>query len=93
MERTRQDTASIGPQEILLESEAARELPFLGSESTTAYMQRLATKTGSEVAHQVSPALALEGALSWNPFQRYNERDSGYPWLLELLPDRESIQR
>ncbi|XPS69544.1 hypothetical protein M3J09_001812 [Ascochyta lentis] len=91
--RTGRNPASVSPQESLLESEISREPPFLGSHSTTAYMQRLGTKTGSEVAQQVSPALALGRALSWNPFQRYDQRDSAFAGLIDLLPDRESIQR
>ncbi|KAF2631867.1 hypothetical protein BU25DRAFT_135212 [Macroventuria anomochaeta] len=73
--------------------EVTRAPPFLGLESTTAYMQRLATETGSEVAQDVSPALALGGVLSWNPFQRYHERDSGFLELTKILPGRESVQR
>ncbi|KAH6638479.1 fungal-specific transcription factor domain-containing protein [Boeremia exigua] len=73
--------------------EPITDTQFLGSESTTAYMQRLATERGDEVARDVSPALALGNVVSWNPFQCYNERNNGFSELETILPEREDIQK
>jgi hypothetical protein len=87
-------TAAVVEQlQPIVEHRVPREPPYLGADSTTAYMQRLATETGSEVAHDVSPALALASALTWNPFQRYDECNSGFSDLSNLLPNGGSIQR
>ena len=65
----------------------------MGAESTTAYMQRLATASESDVAHDVSPALALGSVLTWNPFQRYDEREGGLSELSNLLPNGTSMHK
>jgi hypothetical protein len=86
-------TAPVEQPRPRTEREAITDTPFLGSESTTAYMQRLATERGNEVARDVSPALALGNVLSWNPFQCCNERNDEISELETILPDREYLQR
>ncbi|XPS95422.1 hypothetical protein M3J09_004713 [Ascochyta lentis] len=86
-------TAPNEQRQSTIEREMTIDPPFLDTDSTTTYMQRLAREKGSEVADDVSPALALGSTLTWNPFQRYNGRGCVHSELIDILPDSNSLQR